>query len=168
MDTEQMKALYESIMKDVAKIVKRRILEAEPITHQHNLKESLDIESIPEESALNIDDVKQYDGVPPYSVYKYFGDCKNTVDVDRMWNATEMSQWIYNKCEVVNPLLLIDKIEDGDRKIPKNALKLIENLKENEQLEDTSEIVCAMDDYQKIMFIYLSEFDMHYFFDCKA
>lgn len=79
-----------------------------------------------------------------------------------------MSHWIYNKCEVVNPLLIIDKIEDGDRKIPKKALKLIEKLRKNEQLEDTSEIVCAMDDKQKIMFIYLSEFDTHYFFDCTA
>jgi hypothetical protein len=168
MDIEQKEELYKSIMMDVAKIVKRRINEAGNYYNQHNLKENFDVESIPEESALNIDDVKQYDGVPPYSVYKYFGDCKNTVDVDGMWNATEMSHWIYNKCEVVNPLLIIDKIEDGDRKIPKNALKLIEKLRKNEQLEDTSEIVCAMDDYQKIMFIYLSEFDTHYFFDCKA
>lgn len=153
-------------MKDVAKIVKRRIDEAESTTHQHNLKESLDLDSIPEDSSLDIDDIRQYDGVPPYSVYEYFGDCKNTVDVDGMWDATEMSQWIYNYCKVVNPLLIIDKIEDGDRKIPKKALKLIEKLRKNEQLEDTSEIVCAMDDKQKIMFIYLSEFDTHYFFDC--
>ncbi len=91
MDIRQKEELYKSIMMTVAKTIKRRINEAGNYYNQHNLKENLDIESIPKESALNIEDVKQYDGVPPYSVYKYFGDCKNTVDVDRMWNATEMS-----------------------------------------------------------------------------
>ena len=35
------------------------------------------------------------------------------------------------------------------------------------QLNDLNEIVCALDDYQKIMFIYVLSLDTHFFFDCK-
>ena len=58
-------------------------------------------------------------------------------------------------------------MEYGDRVFPKKAQKIIDKLTKQNKLEDTSEIVCALDDYQKIMFIYLSEIDTHFFFDCE-
>ena len=131
------------------------------------LIEKLNLNNIAEDTSLNINNIKEYEGTPRYNVYKYFGDCKNTVDKDHIWDASQMSSWIYNSCEVISPLLIIDKIQDGDRKFPKKAQKIIDKLTQDNKLEDTSEIVCALDDHQKIMFIYLYETDTHYFFDCK-
>ena len=140
---------------------------SQEIIFESILLEKLNLKNIPEDTSLDIDNIKEYEGTPKYRLYKYFGDCKNTVDKDHIWDATEMADWIYNKCEVISPLLILDKIQDGDRKIPKKALKIIDKLKSQNKLEDTSEITCALDDYQKIMFIYLSDTDTHYFFDCK-
>lgn len=141
-------------MRDVAKAVKK------------HLKESYnpDFNNIPIESMLENPEI--YNGVPVYSRYRYFGDCRNTVYVDHMWDATEMSNWISTKCKIIDPELVLDKITDGDRKIPKKALKIIDKLSRENKLENLSDIVCALDDYQKIMFIYLPETDIHYFFDC--
>ena len=129
------------------------------------LIEKLDLKNIPTDSSL--EHPEMYDGIPPYRSYKYFGDCKNTVDKDHMWDATQMTNWINDKCKVTEVTNILDNIQDGDRKIPKKALKIIDSLKSKNKLDDTSEIVCALDDHQKIMFIYLSETDTHYFFDCK-
>ena len=128
------------------------------------LIEKLNLEDVPEESAIQ--NPKEYDGKPIYKQYKYFGDCKNTVDKDHMWDATQMSNWI-NTCGIVEPSIVLDKITNGDRVFPKKAQKIIDKLSKQNKLEDTSEIVCALDDYQKIMFIYLSEIDTHFFFDCE-
>ena len=108
-----------------------------------------------------------YEGIPPYKKYKYFGDCKNTVNKDHMWDATQMANWINNYCKVTEVSNVIDKLENGDRKMPMKAINIIDKLQHYNKLDDTSEIVCALDDHQKIMFIYLSETDTHYFFDCK-
>lgn len=129
------------------------------------LYEKLNLEDISPDTSL--ENPEMYDGVPPYRRYEYFGDCKNTVDKDHMWDATQMSNWINDKCKVTEVTNVLDKIQDGDRKIPKKALKIIDSLKAKDKLDDTSEIVCALDDYQKIMFIYLHETDTHYFFDCN-
>lgn len=129
--------------------------------------EALDLNSIPEDTSLNLEDTKEYDGIPKYSSYRYFGDCRNTINVDHMWDTTQMSNWIHDSCKVISPILVIDKIQDGDRKIPKKALKIIDKLKKDNELENTAKIVCALDDHQKIMFIYLLETDIHYFFDCE-
>ena len=129
--------------------------------------EALDLNSIPEDSSLNLEDIQEYDGIPKYSSYRYFGDCKNTINIDHMWDTTQMSNWIHSSCKVISPIEVLDKISDGDRKIPKKALRIIDKLKKNNELENTTEIVCALDDHQKIMFIYLSETDIHYFFDCE-
>lgn len=126
--------------------------------------EKLNLKDVPTDSSL--ENPEMYDGTPKYSKYRYFGDCKNTVDKDHMWDATQMSNWINDKCKVVEPEVILDKIQDGDRKFPKKAQKIIDKLTSANKLEDTSEIVCALDDYQRIMFIYLSETDTHYFFDC--
>lgn len=128
------------------------------------LIEKLNLEDVPEESAIQ--NPKEYDGEPPYRRYEYFGDCKNTVDKDHMWDAIQMTNWI-NKCGIVEPSIVLDKITNGDRVFPKKAQKIIDKLSKQNKLEDTSEIVCALDDYQKIMFIYLSEIDTHFFFDCE-
>lgn len=76
-----------------------------------------------------------------------------------------MSNFI-NTCKVIEPQFVTDKLIDGDRSIPKTARRIINALEQTHRLNETSEIVCALDDYQKIMFIYLSETDTHYFFDC--
>ena len=129
------------------------------------LLEKLNLKDVPIDSSL--EKPKMYEGTLIYKKYRYFGDCKNTVDKDHMWDATQMSNWINDYCKIVEPQIILDKIEDGDRKFPKKAQKIIDKLRQENKLEDTSEIVCALDDHQKIMFIYLSETDTHYFFDCK-
>lgn len=129
------------------------------------LLEKLNLKDIPTDSAL--EKPEMYDGEPPYKNYRYFGDCKNTVDKDHMWDATEMANWINNNCKVTEVTNVLDKIQDGDRKIPKKVLNIIDKLKTENKLNDTSEIVCALDDHQRIMFIYLTVTDTHYFFDCK-
>lgn len=126
------------------------------------LTEKLNLKDISVDSG--IENPTEYKGNPIYSHYKYFGDCKNTVDKDHIWDATQMTNWL-NTCKIIDPKLVIDKLENGDRNIPKNILQKLMNL--SNDLEDTSKIVCGIDDYQKIMFIYLSETDTHYFFDCK-
>jgi hypothetical protein len=82
-----------------------------------------------------------------------------------MWDATQMGQFI-STCKVIDINQVLDKLYNGDRVIPKILLSTIESLRMENKLDDKSEIVCAFDDYQKIMFIYLSKTDIHYFFDC--
>ena len=84
------------------------------------LIEKLNLSNIPTDSA--IENPKEYDGEPIYKQYKYFGDCKNTVDKDRMWDATQMANWI-NTCRIINPSIVLDKIIDGQRKFPKKNSK---------------------------------------------
>lgn len=121
---------------------------------------------IPVESSLNIDDLKEYEGRPVYKKYEYFGDCKNTVDKDHIWDANQMSDWIYNKCSVLDINYVIYRITNGERRIPIKLLECIDKLMKRNLLDDVSKIVCGIDDYQKIMFIYVTETDTHYFFDC--
>lgn len=58
-----------------------------------------------------------------------------------------MSDFIYNHCELYNINDVIDKLSDGDRKLPKKLLKIIEQLMEKDMLDDLSEIVCGCDAY---------------------
>ena len=37
----------------------------------------------------------------------------------------------------------------------------------NGVLNNLEKIVCAIDDYQRIMFIYVTDLDKHFFFDCE-
>lgn len=83
-----------------------------------------------------------------------------------MCGATQMANWI-NTCGIIEPFIVLDKITNGERNFQKKAQKIIDILSKENKLEDTREIVCALDDYQKIMFIYLSETNTHYFFDCE-
>ena len=132
-------------------------------------EEFFNYDEIPYESG--IEDNELYEGFPPYSHYRYFGDCRNTVDVDCMWDATEMLNFIQS-CQLVPTKYILtneteNKLTDGDRKIPKKFLNIIKKLNAEGKIDDVSEIVCGIDNYQKIMFIYLSETDIHYFFDCE-
>ena len=47
----------------------------------------------------------KYYGVPPYSKYCYFGDCRNTVDGDEyygpIWDATQMSGFLL-QCKIID------------------------------------------------------------------
>jgi len=72
-----------------------------------------------------------------------------------MWDATQMANWINNSCKVTSPINVLDKLQNVDRNFPKKAQKIIDKLQKENKLEDTSEIVCALYDHQKIMFIYL-------------
>ena len=100
-------------------------------------------------------------------MYKYFGDCKNTVDKDHMWDVTQMSSWL-KTCKVVSfNDDIISKLNNGDRKIPSKLTKTIDKLKSVDKLNDLSLLTCGIDENQRIMFIYLTKTNTHYFFDCK-
>ena len=59
---------------------------------------------------------------------------------------------------------IVDK--DGDRRLPKELINEINNILENEYINNQSLIVSGVDTYQKILFVYLTKTDKHYFFDC--
>ena len=114
-----------------------------------------------EDSGLNPNaKIKSYN----FSSLKYFGNCKNTVDIDKMWDATQMAKVIYDS-NVVSFECAKDKLMDGDRPIPKKVLKWI--TKNSDKLNNKSEIVCGYNETQRIFFIYISDFDIHFFFDGK-
>lgn len=91
-----------------------------------------------------------------YSKFLYFGDCRNTVDKDNLWDATQMAGVIrdssfYDLKNVVN------KIHNGQRKIPKILLSRLSR----------GDVVCGINVRQRILWIYDSQTDIHYFFDVK-
>ncbi len=85
-----------------------------------------------------------------------------------MWEQcnTQMGNLVAS-CGLIPGIDILDRISDGDRKIAVKFKKTIEKLKKDNKLDDLSEIVCGRESYQKIMFIYLSETDTNYFFDCE-
>ena len=105
--------------------------------------------------------------MPNFKQLKYFGDCKNTVDIDKMWDATQMAG-VLNQSSIIKMSDLIQAkiiFENGDRKIPqklKNWFKLNDN-----KLNDENQIVCGINERQKIFFIYITDLDTHFFFDAK-
>ena len=104
---------------------------------------------------------------PIFKTLKYFGDCKNTVDVDHMWDATQMAQVIYDS----SVLKLIDlknagiKFADGSRKIPKKMLNWFKASKNANKLYDENYLVCGINERQQIFFMYIYEYDTHFLFD---
>ena len=92
----------------------------------------------------------------------YFGNCKDTVDVDEMWDANEMNQVLMDS-DLLPTLSIIDNIQNGDRNIPSDLKSWIN--KNQDKLDDTLEIVCGINTYQHIAFIYVSKLDTHFFFD---
>lgn len=119
------------------------------------------VESILVDSGLDIDNLEFVSG-DNYRRYNYFGNCINTVDVDMMWNATEMSNVIYES-KLLKDNKILDKINGGDRKIPMKLIKLLKRFR----IEDYEHFVCGVNEYQRIMFIYSVDDDIHYFFDVK-
>lgn len=111
-----------------------------------------------------IDEPKYYENDIMFSTYKYFGNCKNT---SKIWDATQMAGFV-NSCKVIKDIdNILDNIQNGDKSIPKQFTNAIDKIKGQNKLNDLSEIVFAINDYQRILFIYISELDIHFFFDCK-
>lgn len=122
-----------------------------------------DINEPPIDSGMNIEN-GFYQG-PHFSKFLYFGDCRNTVDVDRMWNATQMLNWL-GSTKIIKASEVVNKIQGGDRKIPSSLKRCISSLVKSGELDNLDEISCGIDSYQKILAIYCSNTDIHYFFDC--
>ena len=139
------------------------------LTLNEKLNQS-EYDKIPEDSGFWNDDklnfVKCNNGDPSYKNYEYFGDCINTVDVDEMWDATQMLHFL-KTCEIIDNIdYVLDKLHDGDRHIRKDFIKAIHKLKKSGKLYDLSEIVAAVNFDQNILVIYITSLDTHFFFDC--
>lgn len=117
-----------------------------------------DLSVIPVDASMD-EQPKIYSG-KPFKKFPYFGDCKNTVP--RIWDATQMSQFCQT-CKLVDINYVINNLTSGDRKIPQKFLKELKSV----DINDLSEVVCAIDSYQRIMFIYITNLDTHFFFDCE-
>ena len=89
-----------------------------------------------------------------YKSYEYFGNCINTVP--KIWNPTQMANVIYDSI-LLNDKNLLSKLRNGDKKIP---IKLQKELSKND-------FICGVNMYQRIMFIYVINQDIHYFFDAN-
>lgn len=142
--------LYREIICAVSQSVKKMLQES--------------IVDIPIDSAM--DNCMLYKGTLRFNVFKYFGNCINTVDIDHMWDATEMHNFIQS-CKIVETKNIINNLVNGDRKIPKQFINAIKKLQLNNDIDDQSEIVSAINEYQKILVIYITSLDIHFFFDCK-
>ena len=95
---------------------------------------------------------------------RYFGDCRNTVDVDGMWDATQMAG-VVGQSSIVPFKSITCEFMDGDRKVPAKVRKWM--AKNQNSLEDTSRIVFGLNERQGIFFAYITDFDIHFFFDAK-
>lgn len=104
-----------------------------------------------------------FGGSVPYKNFEYFGDCVNSVNI--FGDATTMAQFV-NSCQIVNPSEVINKISSGDRKLPKELITNLNKINKSNETQNPQTIVCGLSTYQKIMWIYLSATDKHYFFDC--
>jgi len=119
-----------------------------------------DTNDIPLDSGM-AENAKWYQGQKP-RCWEYFGNCKNTVDVDRMWTATEMSNFL-SECELYDINNALPVIQDGDRILPKRLTNWL--AKNESKLNELGEIVCGIHTKQEIGFIYITDHDIHYFFD---
>ena len=142
---------------DVIKTSEEYINESNNINCDEYFKDK-DITSIPLDSCIG-EDPQIYNG-KYFTNFYYFGDCVNTVP--KIWDATQMAGFC-SKCNLYDINLVLNNIKDGDKKIPKTLINYL-NSKDVNNIED---IVCAINEYQGIMFIYVSNLDKHFFFDCK-
>ena len=95
----------------------------------------------------------------PVDLY-YFGNCINTVP--KIWDATQMS-YVLLTSKVLNTREVLNSIKDGDKPLPKKLLLWLQ--RNPDKLDDKSEIVCGVNEHQRIAFIYITDLDIHYFFD---
>lgn len=93
----------------------------------------------------------------------YFGNCINSVQ-SVFGDATTMAYFI-SCCKVIPTNNILPIIHDGEKPLPKKLMNWIKT--HQDKLEDDSEIVCGIDLHQKIAFIYITDLDIHYFFDVK-
>lgn len=98
-----------------------------------------------------------------YNSFEYFGNCVNAWKI--FGDVTTMGNFI-NSCSIVNTNEVIGKIKNGDKSIPRELFTTINKLVASNQINDRNLICSGINDYQKIMFIYLTNTDKHYFFDC--
>lgn len=116
-----------------------------------------DLSVIPLDSNLE-ETPEVYNGIR-FKSFEYFGNCVNTVP--KIWDATQMSH-VCLKSKLYDINLVLDNIKSGDKEIPKSLMKHLNS----ENVENLEEVVCAINEYQKIMFIYVTKLDKHFFFDC--
>lgn len=136
-------------------------------THESN--EKLDLFRIPEDSMLDIYDIQEYKG-SGFKEYNYLANCiggEGTLFDD----ASEMASWINNFCQVIP----IEKVKDRLNGAPSELVNVMKKLEQEEKLDDLDEIVCAIDAVKQgyheprdMMFIYVSDQDIHYFFECSG
>lgn len=132
----------------------------------YKMFENVQHSEIPLDSGVDENTVERYTGKDLIKA-EYFGDCRNTVDIDKMWDANQMASFI-STCELYPVEKFLDIAADGDRRIPKPFTRNIERLKRENKLNDVSEVICAVDNKEQyIGFIYLTDTDIHYFFDIK-
>lgn len=139
------------------------INESQAVDYTENFKKE-DIDKIPLEAFFIEDDsdnkIEAYKGVK-FQKFYYFGNCVNTVP--SVWDATQMSNFV-STCSLYDINDVLGNIYGGDKALPKRFLKALEKI---EDKNDLSQVVCACDERQRIMFIYISSLDIHFFFDCK-
>ena len=112
---------------------------------------------------------KTYDNIIPYTKFEYFGKCNDQYVINRIFgNATTMWNFICS-CKIVDMEEVVYKIKisDGEKKLPNSFINNYNKIKKTNNINNYNYIVCGINDYQKISFIYITETDIHYFFDCK-
>lgn len=95
--------------------------------------------------------------------FEYMGDCRSTVDVEEIWNATQMAQVIEDEEEVFPFDVSFLLSEDCIRGIMTDDGKV---LKDEVLKMGKKRFSCEIHVYQRIAWIYDEQEDIHYFF-CK-
>ena len=123
------------------------------------------IEMLNNEIPVDCGDFSEFSNKKPqYDCYAYFGNCA-TVYKSVFGDGTIMCRFI-NDCTIIKTKYVVDKLVEGDKPLPKLLVKNIEKLKASNELNNRDKIVVGIDEYQAIMFVYLTKTDKHYFFDC--
>ena len=120
-------------------------------------KGKLNLDDIPLDAGLDVD-VELYKG-KIWDSFVYIGNCIDTVP--DMWDATEMAQFLLT-CDVYDIRKAVNKLRDS-RRVPNKLKKALLN----NNLNDLSEICCGCNEASQLMFIYVTDQDIHYFFECK-
>ena len=144
------KQLYKAIMESISNKI------------QSIIDDSINLNLIPRDAGFSSD--AQIVHPSKNYKYEYFGNCINTVP--NIWDATQLAQFLQT-CDIIPVKDVYNKIYSGDKLLPKKLQNAIIKLEKYGELNDLSKICAGINEYQSIMCIYISEFDIHYFFDCK-
>jgi hypothetical protein len=82
--------------------------------------------------------------------YEYIGDCRDTVDTLKIWDATQMAQLIENSSPL-NPQGIMEIVGEN----------FSQQIMQNPSIFEAGE-------YQSIVWLYNTEIDIHYFFRKKS